>query len=148
MAEPHGVLIAAIVTKWAAEAALSAPFSALGGLDFQERKAGTSANPPAGTHFPYSVIFEADSDMAGFTCASEKTEHDIRLRIYDTAIEQCKTHADLVKAIFDSGSLSLTLAEGSLINHRPTGARYRQIDKSLAFVELGYFFRTRRDRVA
>lgn len=144
MAEPLGTLIAGIVAKWAASGTLSA----LGGLTLAERLGGTSANPPVGTHFPYSVIIPPDADTAGYTCASIKTEQEVIFRIYDTAPELCKAHADLVKAIFDSDALALTLAEGSLISHRPTGTRYRQADKSLYFVDLGYFFRTRRGRVA
>jgi hypothetical protein len=150
MADALATLITGIVTKWDATATLTNGIP--GGLHFAERPADDQANPVIGSDFqPYAILpsREQQSRLLAMSCGSELWEHEILFRVYGATPELCQTYAGLVRAIYDSDSLALILAEGSMVKHRPTGdVRYVQADKSVFYVDLPYEFVTQKDRTA
>lgn len=149
MAEPLATLIAAVITKWNAEASLTGLIT--GGIWFGERPADAQENPEDGDFFPYAIFpsRENRARLFGYTCGTELSEIDILVRVYGKTPELCAAYAAAVKAIYDSDALSLSLAEGSVVRHRPGGdVRYPQADKNVYYVDLPYEFLTQRNRPA
>ena len=149
MAEPLNTLARAIIAKWIATPTLTTLIT--GGLWFGERPSDAEQNPANGTFYPYAVFPPAENRarLANYTCGTEISEIDILIRVYGTNPELCATYAAAVKAIYDSDALSLSLAEGSVVRHRPGGdVRYLQADKHVFYVDLPYEFLTQRDRPA
>jgi hypothetical protein len=145
--DPRAVLLAALIAKWAATTALQNGIN--GPWLGSERPADAQGNPASGTLYPYCLIPTEGSPLDRMTCASEFYRHDVTFRVYDLSPENCQTAVELVKSVFDSDTLSLTLVDGSVVSHRPTGgARYVQQDKTVWYGEFSYRFDTQRSRIA
>lgn len=145
--DPRDVLIQAIIAKWASVPALQ---SGISGPWQGERPADAQGNPAVGSLYPYCLIPPDESPLEIMTCAGEIYGHDIRFMVYATSPEACRAASDLIKPVYDSDTLSLTLDSGNeLVSHRPTGGcRVTPLDKTVYQAEIPYYFQTRRARVA
>jgi hypothetical protein len=141
--EPRDVLIQALAAKWIAAGTLTG----IAGPYRGEKPTDTQANPASGTHFPYCVV---PDDRGGgmrliqFTCGNEYWEGEIQFRVYNTTQALCAASLKLIDDVFRPGALSLTMAQGSLIQHRHIATRYVQESKSVWYGEYEMYFMTSR----
>lgn len=138
--EPLDILIQGIATKWLATAALT---SAIAGPWRDERTATATVNPASGSPYPYCVIkIQEDSEVFATSCSSDYWQHTIRFRLYQTSYAACAALAPLVNAVFNSNTLALTLAAGSLVKNRRRRVKYVKETEGVHYAELIYEFQT------
>ena len=138
MAEPAGVLIKAIVAAFNGDSSLDD----INGPHLHEKP------PDSSVGFPYCAIDHISSAILGETCQSQLWEHFIDFVVHHRTPELTNTQLDLIDAAFSSDSLSLSLSDGELWEHRLVNSQYAQADKEVEEGLLSYRFRTRRDRIA
>lgn len=137
MAEPLDVLVKAIVAKCAGTPAIAS----LGPISRKEKRTDKESVTS------YIILDEyEDSDLRMTTCENEYWDHFILFKLYSTSPESCAAMAETLKSVFDPGSFSLTLSEGSLVNKRPGASGYTKADKSVWFASVRYQFETSKPR--
>lgn len=139
MADSLHELIKGLKTLWDAESSLST----ING-PYRHQKP-----PNLSIGFPYVVVDDQGSDLLGYTCQSQIWIHRIIFRVFHRTPELAAASLALIRAVFDSDSLSLTLASGhSFISCRPTTIAYEDKDKEVESAETAYEFQMNQTRVA
>lgn len=113
--------LTAIKTAWDAAGSLSA----INGFYLFEKP----KEPNVG--FPYAVAEPEISVLDRWTCDNEYWDNGLTIWIYHTTPEIVRTQVNLVRAVFDAESLSLSLANGSVVRKRTVQARIEQLDETV-----------------
>ena len=129
-------VLAAVVAKFRGEASLSGiagPF-----LDVKPADVAT---------IPYAIVAVQDNFDDGWTCESRRWSTTLGFEFWNRSPEVARASCDLFLAVFCSESLSLTIAGGTLWEHRLSSAGVRVSEVgSLGVATVSLRFRTVHDR--
>jgi len=129
-------VLAAVVAKFRGEASLSGiagPF-----LDVKPADVAT---------IPYAIVAVQDNFDDGWTCESRRWSTTLGFEFWNRSPEVARASCDLFLAVFGPESLSLTIAGGTLWEHRLSSAGVRVSEVgSLGVATVSLRFRTVHDR--
>jgi len=138
------VLVRGVVAKWSASGTLNGI-----SLHRQERRTGAQSNPAVGTNFPYCIIFDGSANRTQRSANSEYWQVEFALHVFTATVEGLKAPVDLVRTVFDSDALALTLETGwSLVSREKGRTREVKDDKNVWHSEISYRFLIARSRPA